>query len=90
MFTTGGGPSSTGYGNGGLGLIDTVDSCPGIGVLGGRGGGSTLTGGFGRCLSSVVVIAILSAPPVVRCSLGVGAWTTNRSALGSERLGADV
>jgi hypothetical protein len=37
-----------------------------------------------------VVIAILSAPAAVRCSLGVGAWTTKRSALGSSILAADV
>jgi hypothetical protein len=48
MFTAGGGPSSTGYGNGGLCLpMDAEDSEPGIGVLGGRGGGSTLPDGFG-------------------------------------------
>jgi len=67
-----------------------MDSEPGIGVFGGRGGGSTLPGGFGRCRSSALVIAILSAPVAVRCSLGVGAWTTKRSALGSGILGADV
>ena len=89
MFTAGGGPSSTGYGSGGRGLIDTIDSWPGIGVLGGRGGGSTRIGGLGRWRSSVLVMAILSAPPAVRCSLGVGAWTINRSALGSGRLGAE-
>jgi len=37
MFTGGGGPSSSGYGNGGLSLLVVS---PGIGVLGGNGGGS--------------------------------------------------
>ena len=45
MFTGGGGPSSSGYGNGGLGLLVVS---PGIGVLGGNGGGSFGVGRTGR------------------------------------------